>query len=169
MPYINTITRREFLHRSLRTGAGLGLAALCRVPPFAGRALADGNIGLNGKKLLFLFLRGANDALNSCIPVKDDAFTQAIRPNIWIPQDVPSYYDPLGACEFPTGLASTFAHPNALRVGNGFAALHPSLKFLAPVYNAGELLMVHRVGYPNQSRSHFDSQAYWENGQPNSA
>jgi uncharacterized protein (DUF1501 family) len=167
MPYINTITRRDFLQRAIRGSAGLGLAALLRVPPFACRALAEGSIGLNGKKLLFLFLRGANDALNSCIPVKDDGFTQSIRPNIWIPQDTPSYYDTLGACEFPTGLASTFAHSNALRVGNGFAALHPSLKFLAPVYNAGELALVHRVGYPNQSRSHFDSQAYWETGEPN--
>lgn len=171
MPYINSITRREFLQRSLRTGAGLGIAALCRVPPFACRALAEGTVGLNGKKLLFIFLRGANDALNSCIPVKDDAFTSAIRPNIWIPQDsTPGFYDATtGGCEFPTGQATTFAHSNALRLGNGFAALHPSLKFLAPVYNAGELLLVHRVGYPNQSRSHFDSQAYWENGQPNSA
>jgi uncharacterized protein (DUF1501 family) len=170
MPYINSITRRDFLSRSLRVGAGLGLAALTRVPPFACRALAEGNIGLNGKKLLFIFLRGANDALNSCIPVKDDGFTNAIRPNIWIPQGASSLYDETtGGCEFPTGLASTFAHSNALSLRNGFAALHPSLKFLAPVYNAGELLLVHRVGYPNQSRSHFDSQAYWENGTPNSA
>jgi uncharacterized protein (DUF1501 family) len=27
--------------------------------------------------------------------------------------------------------------------------------------------MVHRVGYPRQSRSHFDSQLFWENGDPN--
>ena len=27
---------------------------------------------------------------------------------------------------------------------------------------------MHRVGYPKQSRSHFDSQAYWETGEPNS-
>src|SRR6185436_19503840 len=55
-----------------------------------------------------------------------------------------------------------------IRLGNGFSALHPSLKFLAPAYNAGDLVMVHRVGYPRQSRSHFDSQAYWETGDPNS-
>ena len=51
--------------------------------------------------------------------------------------------------------------------GNGFAALHPSLKFLAPIYNAGHLALIHRVGYTKQSRSHFDSQNYWENGNPN--
>jgi hypothetical protein len=45
--------------------------------------------------------------------------------------------------------------------------LHPALKFLAPIYNAGDLAMIHRVAYPKQSRSHFDSQNYWENGNPN--
>ncbi len=37
---------------------------------------------------------------------------------------------------------------------------------LCDVYNAGELAMIHRVGYPNQSRSHFDSERYWETGVP---
>ena len=32
--------------------------------------------------------------------------------------------------------------------------------------NAGELALVHRVGYTSQSRSHFDSQHYWETGIP---
>ena len=49
MPYINTLTRRDFIQRSLLGGAGLGLAALANVPPFAARALAEGSIGLNGK------------------------------------------------------------------------------------------------------------------------
>ena len=68
-------------------------------------------------------------------------------------------------CSAATDL--TFGYRNAIHLGNGFAALHPSLKFLAPVYNAGDLALVHRVGYPKQSRSHFDSQNYWETGNPN--
>src|ERR1051325_7420164 len=137
MPYFHTITRREFLQRSLRAGAGLRIAALCRVPPFACRALAEGNVGRNGKKLLFIFLRGANDALNSCLPVKDDAFTQTIRPTIWIPQEAPGYYDTLGPCDFPAAGATQFSYSNAIRLGNGFNALHPALRFLAPIYNDG--------------------------------
>src|SRR6185436_4522200 len=166
-PFINTITRRDFLNRAMRGGTALGLMALTQVPPFARRALADNNLGRNGKKLLFIFLRGANDALNSCIPVKDDGFTQTIRPNIWIPQEAASYYDTTGPCDFPAAGATQFSYTNAIRLGNGFSALHPSLRFLAPVYNAGDLVMAHRVGYPRQSRSHFDSQAYWETGEPN--
>ncbi len=170
-PFINTITRRDFLSRSLRGSAAVGLAALTQVPPFARRALAEGSIGLNGKKLLFIFLRGANDALNSCIPMLDPAYATS-RPtggqNIGIPGEPGKDYSASGACEFPTGLSSTFSYANAIHLGNGFNALHPSLKFLAPVYNAGDVVMAHRVGYPQQSRSHFDSQAYWETGEPNS-
>ena len=168
-PAINTITRRDFLSRTLRGSAALGLTALTQVPPFARRALAEGNIGTNGKKLLFIFLRGANDALNSCLPILDSSYSSANRPNILIPAQGGLDYSATGPCDFPTGGASTFAYANAIRLGNGFNALHPSLKFLAPVYNAGDALMVHRVGYPRQSRSHFDSQAYWESGDPNSA
>ena len=168
-PFINTLTRRDFLSRTLKAGGALGLAALTQVPPFARRALAEGSSGLNGKKLLFIFLRGANDALNSCIPIEDSAYGSGIRPTIFIPKDLGETYSTANQpCDFPTGLASTFAYSNAINLGNGFNALHPSLKFLAPVYNAGDVVMVHRVGYPRQSRSHFDSQAYWETGIPNS-
>jgi uncharacterized protein (DUF1501 family) len=168
LPYVNTLTRRDFLNRTLRGGAALGLAALTQVPPFAKRALAEGSIGLNGKKLLFIFLRGANDALNSCIPTMDPGYNNTIRPSIFIPPDGVTNYSTTGPCDFPAADAvSQFAYANAIRLGNGFSALHPSLRFLAPVYNAGDLALVHRVGYPRQSRSHFDSQAYWESGDPN--
>ncbi len=170
MPFINTLTRRDFVQRSLLGGAGLGLAALANVPPFAARALAEGSIGLNGKKLLFVFLRGGNDGLGSLVPVQDSAYSSSIRTNTLIAKDGATDYSATpGTADFPTspGATATFNYANAIRLGNGFAALHPGLKFLAPVYNAGDLALIHRVGYPKQSRSHFDSQNYWENGLPN--
>jgi uncharacterized protein (DUF1501 family) len=167
-PFINVLSRRGFLDHCLRAGAGVGLAALTQIPPFAKRALAEGGIGTNGKKLLFIWLRGANDTLNSLIPILDPAYSTANRPTLFVPPDPGTQYDQTGACDFPvSGANPTFQFANAIRLGNGFAALHPSLKFLAPVFNAGDLAFVNRVGYPKQSRSHFDSQAYWENGNPN--
>src|SRR5438045_2770566 len=131
MSYLNLLSRRDFLSRTLRAGGALGLASLTRVPPFARRALAESGIGTNGKKLLFIFLRGANDALNSMIPVGDTGYNNSIRPNIYIPPDSGTDYTVSKIpCDFPTGQASTFAYANAIRLGNGFAALHPSLKFL---------------------------------------
>jgi len=165
----NILSRRSFLSHAGKLGLGAALASLTDVPLVVKRALAEGNIGLNGKKLLFIWLRGANDSLNSLIPVEDSAYNLTNRPNILIPKDTIDYSAITGTMDFAVsgnGLA-TFDYANAIRTGNGFAAVHPSLKFLAPVYNAGDLAMIHRVGYPKQSRSHFDSQNYWENGSPN--
>src|SRR5437867_6535922 len=170
MQQFNILTRRGFLDRSLKLGLGVALSTLVDIPFVMKRALAEGTVGLNGKKLLFIFLRGANDALNSVIPVGDPAYNTTNRPNIHIPGDPGTDYTAGSSCDFPQSVLATdptFGYGYALRLGNGFAALHPSLKFLAPVYNAGDLALVHRVAYPKQSRSHFDSQNYWENGNPN--
>ncbi len=173
MSHLNLITRRSFLSRNLTLGLGVALSSLTNFPFVMKRALAEGSIGLPGpdgktRKLLFIFLRGANDGLNSVVPVLDPSYNATNRPSILIPTDPATDYSQLGPCDFPVSgpTAGTYAYDRALRLGNGFAALHPSLKFLAPVYNAGQLALLHRVGYPKQSRSHFSSQVYWENGIP---
>jgi uncharacterized protein (DUF1501 family) len=183
MKTIDLLNRRSFMDRSLKLGLGVALASLVDIPLVVKRALAEGNIGLNGKKLLFIFLRGANDALNSVVPIMDPAYVDLTpganfgrsdnRPNIVIPPDAATNYGSKGMADFPQSSGNpadpnyaTYWYAKAIRLGDGFSALHPSLKFLAPVYNAGELALIHRVGYPRQSRSHFDSQIYWENGAP---
>lgn len=171
--HFNILNRRAFLGTAAKAGMAAALASLVDIPLVMKRALAEGTIGLNGKKLLFIWLRGANDGLNSLVPILDPAYATA-RPsggtNIGIPMDPGTTYSDTGACDFPVNTnpnAATYSYLSGIRTGNGFAALHPSLKFLAPVYNAGHLAFIHRVGYPRQSRSHFDSQNYWENGNPN--
>jgi uncharacterized protein (DUF1501 family) len=185
MQSFHILTRRGFLDRSFKIGLGVALSTLTDIPLVVKRALAEGNIGLNGKKLLFIFLRGANDSINSLIPIQDSAYNTdllpsglKIRPDIAIDKDGAADYSAgtsteIG-CDFPQSSSvstdpnfATFWYPNGIRAGNGFTALHPSLKFLAPVYNQGDLALIHRVAYPKQSRSHFDSQNYWENGNPN--
>lgn len=178
---INILSRRDFLSRSARLGSLAALSALTDIPLVMQRALAEGSIGMPGpsgrvRKVIFIFLRGANDGLNSLIPIADPAYA-ASRETIALPKNTdpawnysasgPALWTPSGSG--PTfGDVSTLTSPGyaALPAGNGFAALHPSLKFLVPVYNSGNLAMIHRVGYPRQSRSHFDSQNYWENGMP---
>ena len=166
--HINILNRRDFMSTVGKAGLAAALASVSNVPGFLKQAMAEGTIG-NGKKVLFIWLRGANDSLNSVIPIEDSAYLTS-RPSIGIPKDAGTTYGTSGIpCDFtPSGSASTYGnYPFGVRLGNGFAALHPSLKFLAPVYNAGHLALIHRVGYPKQSRSHFDSQNYWENGNPN--
>lgn len=161
-------SRREFLGRSLKLGALTALSTLTDVPLVMRQALAQTALGRNGRKLIFIFLRGGNDSLNSVLPIQDEAYAPS-RPVIAIGKDPAVDYSARSPADFPVSgtTKATFDYTYGLRTGNGFAALHPALKFLAPVYNAGELALVHRVGYPHQSRSHFDSQNYWETGNPN--
>jgi uncharacterized protein (DUF1501 family) len=171
---MNILSRRSFLSHSATLGLGTALATLTDVPFVLKRALAEGSIGLPGsngrvKKLLFIFLRGANDGLNTLIPFGDSAYGPPNRVDLEIKKDPLQPFTATGRAFFPESgsAAGTYAHPYGLSMGNGFAALHPSLKFLTPLYNAGDLCAIHRVGYPRQSRSHFDSQNYWETGSPN--
>ncbi|NOS69465.1 MAG: DUF1501 domain-containing protein [Verrucomicrobia bacterium] len=178
MNNFNIYSRRKFLSNSAKAGMAAALASLVDIPFVMKRALADGSIGLNGKKVLFIWLRFGNDGLNNIIPIQDPEYN-SIRPTIGLQKEAGVDYsaatsgcfDPTlytnGAFTPRTSADNTFGYTNAIRTGNGFAALHPALKFLAPVYNAGDLALLHRVAYPKQSRSHFDSQNYWENGNPN--
>jgi uncharacterized protein (DUF1501 family) len=113
----------------------------------------------NGNKLLYIFLRGGNDALNTVIPVEDSAYSLATRGALYISP-------PAGGVTFSGVCPDNPDLDKAIDLGNGFAGLHPGLHDICSMYNDGELALVHRVGYPNQSRSHFDSQFYWENGVP---
>src|SRR5437762_4382804 len=165
----NIMNRRSFLSTASKAGMAAALASVMNVPPFLKRAMAEGTIG-SGKKVLFIWLRFGNDSLNSVIPIVDTAYNTTNRPTLAIPKQAsPFDYTTAGACDIQqAGAGSTYGtYPYAIRLGNTFAALHPSLKFLAPVYNSGDLAIIHRVAYPKQSRSHFDSQNYWENGNPN--
>ena len=86
---LNILSRRSFLDQSFKISLGVALATLADIPFVMKRALAEGNIGLNGKKLLFIWLRGANDSLNSVIPVGDPQYA-VNRPTIAIPTDAAS-------------------------------------------------------------------------------
>src|SRR5437867_12475466 len=106
MQHFNIITRRGFLDRSFKVGLGVALSTLVDIPLVVKRALAEGSIGVpwpdgKMKKLLFIFLRGANDALNSVIPIQDPAYNSTNRPTLMIPADPGTDYTVAGPCDFP--------------------------------------------------------------------
>jgi uncharacterized protein (DUF1501 family) len=134
--------RRDFL----KAGSGLTAAALSMIPglgptcpPLLQRRLCAGP-PVCDKKLLFIFLRGGMDGISTVIPRGDSSYNATNRPSLFIPEA--SAYD----------------------LGNNFAQLHPAMDRMIEVFNAGDVAIVHRVGYRGQTRSHFDSQQYWENG-----
>lgn len=146
---MNLLTsRRSFLKAATLSLGGLALGS---VPgPFQRRLLAAG-AGETSRKLLFIFQEGGNDGLNTVIPRGDPDYNTDTRPTLFLPETT------------------------ALDTGNAFAQLHPALQPLMEIYNQsdlngadgpGNLAVLHRVGYAGQSRSHFDSQQYWQNGVP---
>src|SRR5207344_3630140 len=49
---------------------------------------------------------------------------------------------------------------------DGLFGLHPSLEPLLPLWNEGSLAIVHAVGSPDPTRSHFDAQDALDAGTP---
>lgn len=90
--------------------------------------------------LVFVFLRGGADGLHLVPPVEDDAYHNA-RPTIAVKKS------------------------GALRLDDMFG-LHPDLAPLHPIYQSGDLAIVHQCGTAEESRSHFEAEDYLHHGGP---
>jgi uncharacterized protein (DUF1501 family) len=113
-----------------------GLAGLSLVPRIT---FASGKSSKK-KVLVVLLQRGAVDGLSMVPPVGDKLYAE-LRPTI--------------------AIAKQEAKPL-----DGPFALHPSLKGLLPLWSNKSLAIVHAVGSPDETRSHFDAQDYLETGTP---
>jgi uncharacterized protein (DUF1501 family) len=123
----------------LRNGA-LAVVGTAALPFFLTRA-ACGAVMLGANhRLIVVFQRGAADGLNMVVPHGEDSY-YAMRPSINIPR-------------------------NSLFDLDGFFGLHPSLSALQPLWEQHQLAIVHAVGSPHPTRSHFDAQDFMESGMP---
>jgi uncharacterized protein (DUF1501 family) len=138
-----TISRRYFLKHT-----GLGLFGGAIVPSFLRRAAFALQQPGHKKILVAIFQRGAADGLNIIVPFGEKDY-HALRPTIAIPE--PSTRSDAG--------------PSALDL-DGFFGLHPSLSSLKPLFDARQLAIIHAVGSPDSTRSHFDAQDYMESATP---
>lgn len=112
----------------------------------AGMAACPVNIN---KKIVLIQLSGANDGLNTVVPLNQyDAYV-ALRPNIKL--------NNAGTTNGLINLDTTLA--TADQVG-----LHPGLTGFKSLYDAGNMRLVQGVGYPSQDKSHFKSTDLWLNG-----
>jgi uncharacterized protein (DUF1501 family) len=140
------INRRTFLQLSGMTLAvGAWSPAIARVRSRGGRPSILGTQLGGGKTLVILFQRGGCDGLNCCIPIEAGEFAtyQTYRGTL-----------ALGMSD----LAATPLDANF--------ALHPRLAEIHALFQQGKVAVLPNVHYDNGSRSHFDSQAFYENGTP---
>ena len=103
---------------------------------------------VNGKKIVLIQLSGANDGLNTVIPINQYSEYANLRPNIKINETGPN-----GLIHLDT----TLAIENQI-------GLHPSLIGFKNMYDTGLMRVIQGVGYPIQDKSHFKSTDLWLTG-----
>lgn len=141
------LSRRGFLRAGGLTLFGVGLMG--GIPAFIAEAAASEKLSPLYKKkktLVCIFQRGAMDGLMAVTPFNDN-YLKTARPNLFMTpaadQNAPSLIDL-----------------------DGHFGLHPSMKAFESVFREQRLAIVHGIGSPNTSRSHFDAQDYMESGTP---
>ena len=134
------MNRQEALidRRGFCRAMGIGAAGLPLLASSYGWA-AEGSG--SGDTLVVIFQRGAMDGLNAVVPHAESAY-YARRPTI--------------------AVAVPGSGEDAAIDLDGRFGLHPALAPLKPLYDQGDLALVHAVGLTVPSRSHFDAQDFME-------
>ncbi len=125
--------------RQFIRSSGLALGALATSPAWL-RVHGVAQAAEEDTVLVALFLRGAADGLTLAVPHGDSDYYD-LRPNIRVPSG-----DELDL--------------------DGFFGLHPHLAPLLPLYESGDLAVLHACGSPHPSRSHFEAQDFMERAAP---
>lgn len=131
------LSRRVFIKSGAAAMITVGFA-----PSFLARAAAAA--GSRKKLLIAIFQRGAVDGLNMVVPHGESEYYRA-RPTIAIAK--PGSAD--GAIDL-----------------DGFFGLHPRMASFKPIWDRGDLAIIHATGSHDTTRSHFDAQDYMESGTP---
>jgi uncharacterized protein (DUF1501 family) len=104
-------------------------------------AFAATPIGAHDGIVLNIVLYGGNDGLNTVVPYTNG-----------------SYYSVRGPANGNLAIPASQVLPL-----DGNFGLHPNLGYTKKLWDAGQLAIVHGVGYPNPDLSHFTSMAIWMN------
>lgn len=143
---MTTLTRRDMI----RSGAKIAsvAAAQAALPAWMPRlAFSPQTTTPRGDVLVSVFLRGGADALNMVVPYAEDAYYDA-RPRLAIPRP-----------------DATGSDPKTIDL-DGFFGIHPALAPLLPIFQQGDLSVVHATGSPHETRSHFEAMDFMERGTP---
>ncbi|HEX8190294.1 MAG TPA: DUF1501 domain-containing protein [Pyrinomonadaceae bacterium] len=138
--------RRFFMKRGGLALASVGLVG--GAPSFLRRVVQAQGVSAapsgRRKTLITVFQRGAVDGLNMVVPHGERAYYE-LRPQIAIAQP--------GRADSAVDL-------------DGFFGLHPAMSPLMRLWDEKRLAVVHAVGSPDNTRSHFDAQDYMESATP---
>jgi len=140
------VSRRGFIKSGGLAMLGIGL--LGGIPAFVAEAAAGQKrtaLYKKRKTLVCIFQRGAMDGLMAVTPFTDP-YLKAARPNLF--------------------MSAAKSDESPLFDLDGRFGLHPAMKSFEPLFREKRIGIVHGIGSPNTSRSHFDAQDYMESGTP---
>ena len=155
-------------------GGGLalfGVGLMGGIPAFMAEAAASDKIASPYKRrkvLVCIFQRGAMDGLMAVTPF-GDTYLQAARPGLFLSAASGGVATGGGGAAgggVASGGAGGGGRGASLIDLDGHWGLHPGMKAFEPLYREGRLGIVHGIGSPNNTRSHFDAQDYMESGTP---
>lgn len=135
------ISRRDFLKLASSFAVAPALPAWMPRMAFAPQGVEPA-----GDILVVVFQRGGMDGISAVIPHGD-----------------PHYYENRSALAIPE------PEDGSDKTGidlDGFFGLHPSLRPLKDLWDERTLALVHAVGSPDPTHSHFDAMDYMERGTP---
>ncbi|MEM1211835.1 MAG: DUF1501 domain-containing protein [Planctomycetota bacterium] len=136
------ISRRFFLQSSGAMAAYLGVTPLTALAEPVAQLAAKPNPVAEGKTLVVIFLRGGIDGLNLIVPYADPGYAK-LRKDLLIKRP---------------------GQENGCIDLDGYFGLHPRAKALMPLFDQGTAVAAQAVGYPHNTRSHFEEQDRWETG-----
>ncbi|HVZ42092.1 MAG TPA: hypothetical protein VHI13_22625 [Candidatus Kapabacteria bacterium] len=130
--------RRDFIKRTAPAAlpllfGGFGLKAFARTPF---NSLLAEEPSSSDRVVVMIYLKGGNDGLNTVIPIDGYGAYAGVRPTIAIDRD-------------------------AILPLTGSTGLHPAMKGLRNLYEAGKLCVVQGVGYENLPCSHAAAEMTW--------
>ncbi|MEP7358379.1 MAG: DUF1501 domain-containing protein, partial [Anaerolineales bacterium] len=144
---LRPVSRRGFLKLAGALGVCSVAADLGSQPAWMPRlAFAPPGVEPQGDILVAVFQRGGMDGLNAVIPHGD-----------------PDYYRLRRSLAIGEPAAG---HDNTGIDLDGFFGLHPALRPLKDLWDDQALAIVHAVGSPDPTHSHFDAMDYMERGTP---
>lgn len=125
-----------YRRKFLKTSGLLSLAPI--VPTFISRLGAETRPETDQTILVVIELDGGNDGINTVVPFKDESYAK-VRTKLKLDS-------------------------NKLHLISDEMGLHPSMQRSKEQFDAGELVIINGVGYPNPNRSHFESRDIWYRG-----
>ncbi len=133
-------SRRDFLAQMALGGAATSfMLGSTPVQAYARHSMFESLRDIETDRILVLVqLTGGNDGLNTIVPINNDFYYQR-RPSISI-----------GANE-------------TVKLNNKYG-MHPMMSELEPLWGDGKFGIIHGVGYPDPTLSHFRSKDIWATG-----